>query len=180
MLMTLILVIHVIVCVTLVLMILLQSGKGADIGAVFGGGSSTTVFGAAGAATFLSKVTIVAAITFMCTSIILTYFSGKSAKVQESLITQEQPVAPGAQPAAPVEGAETAVPPVTEDAATDAETVPATEKTPPSGEPATSGEAPTGAAPAPAPAGVPDAKAGESPASTPPAETGGTSTPAEQ
>ena len=59
---TLVLIIHVIVCIALILIILLQSGKGADIGAVFGGGSSQTVFGSTGASTFLSKVTIGAAV----------------------------------------------------------------------------------------------------------------------
>ncbi len=102
---TLIVIIHVVVCVTMILMILLQSGKGADIGAVFGGGSSQTVFGAAGAATFLSKLTIAAAITFMITSIILSYFSGKQRNVTESLMSGETategPVVPG--PAVPPE-----------------------------------------------------------------------------
>ena len=61
---TLVLIIHVIVCIALILIILLQTGKGADIGAVFGGGSSQTVFGSTGASTFLSKVTIGAAVVF--------------------------------------------------------------------------------------------------------------------
>ncbi len=74
---TIILAIHILVCVALIMVILLQSGKGADIGAVFGGGSSNTVFGSTGATPFLSKVTIAAAVLFMVTSIILTYFSGK-------------------------------------------------------------------------------------------------------
>ena len=62
-----VLVVHIIVCVTLVLTILLQTGKGADIGAVFGGGGSHTLFGSTGATTFLSKLTIGAAVTFMVT-----------------------------------------------------------------------------------------------------------------
>jgi preprotein translocase subunit SecG len=107
---TLVLIIHVIVCIALILIILLQSGKGADIGAVFGGGSSQTVFGSTGASTFLSKVTIGAAVVFMVTSIILTYFSGRGGMVTESSIVTEQPAtqtpattpAPGASP--PVEG----------------------------------------------------------------------------
>ena len=76
---TVILAIHILVCVALIMVILLQSGKGADIGAVFGGGSSNTVFGSTGATPFLSKFTIAAAVIFMVTSIILTYFSGKGA-----------------------------------------------------------------------------------------------------
>lgn len=79
-------IVHIVVCVALILIILLQSGKGADIGAVFGGGSSQTVFGSGGASTFLSKVTIGAAVTFMVTSIILTYFSGRITTQVESSV----------------------------------------------------------------------------------------------
>ena len=84
---TFIIAIHLIVCVTLILIILLQSGKGADIGAVLGGGSSQTVFGSTGAATFLSKITIVAAVTFMVTSILLTYYSGRAVTVERSIMS---------------------------------------------------------------------------------------------
>jgi len=90
---TLILIVHVIVCIALILIILLQSGKGADIGAVFGGGSSQTVFGSTGAGTFLSKVTIAAAVIFMLTSIILTYFSGKGLVKERSIVTEPPPAA---------------------------------------------------------------------------------------
>ena len=83
----LILVIHIVVCIALILIILLQSGKGADIGAVFGGGSSQTVFGSTGAATFLSKVTIIAAVIFMMTSIVLTYFSGRGMILEKSVVS---------------------------------------------------------------------------------------------
>lgn len=100
MLTTLVLVIHLLVCIALILIILLQTGKGADIGAVFGGGSSQTVFGSGGATTFLSKVTIVAAVLFMCTSIVLTYFSDKGAAIVERSIVTESSV-----PGAPAESA---------------------------------------------------------------------------
>jgi preprotein translocase subunit SecG len=89
---TLVLVLHVVVSIALILIILLQSGKGADIGAVFGGGSNQTVFGSTGAATFLSKVTIAAAVIFMVTSIILTYFAGKGVGVKERSVMTEQSV----------------------------------------------------------------------------------------
>lgn len=92
---------HILVCVILVLMILLQSGKGADIGAVFGGGSSQTVFGSAGAGGFLSKVTIGAAVTFMLTSIVLSYYSGRAVPVEQSVVAGQS--SPGA-PAAPGPG----------------------------------------------------------------------------
>ena len=72
----LLIVIHVIVCVALIMIVLLQTGKGADMGAAFGGGSSQTLFGSSGASTFLSKATTVAAIVFMLTSLVLAYMSG--------------------------------------------------------------------------------------------------------
>lgn len=73
---TLIVVLHVIVSIALILVILLQTGKGSDIGAVFGGGSSQTLFGSTGPTSFLSKLTAGAAIIFMITSLFLAYFSG--------------------------------------------------------------------------------------------------------
>jgi preprotein translocase subunit SecG len=73
---TLIVILHVIVSVALILVILLQTGKGSDIGAVFGGGSSQTLFGSTGPTSFLSKLTAGAAIVFMLTSLFLAYFSG--------------------------------------------------------------------------------------------------------
>ena len=68
-------VLHVIVCLILVIVVLLQRGKGADIGAVFGGGGSTTVFGSRGAGNFLTKLTTGAAVIFMLTSLSLAYFN---------------------------------------------------------------------------------------------------------
>jgi preprotein translocase subunit SecG len=69
-------IIHVLVCVFLILIVLLQTSKGADIGAAFGGGSSQTLFGSAGPGGFLTKITTAVAIIFMITSIGLAYFSG--------------------------------------------------------------------------------------------------------
>jgi preprotein translocase subunit SecG len=71
----LLIVIHVIVCVVLIMVVLLQTGKGADMGAAFGGGSSQSLFGSTGASTFLSKATTVSAIIFMITSLSLAYVS---------------------------------------------------------------------------------------------------------
>jgi len=73
---TLILILHIVVSLTMILVILLQTGKGADIGAVFGGGGSQTLFGSSGPTSFLGKMTAAAAIIFMCTSLFLAYFSG--------------------------------------------------------------------------------------------------------
>jgi len=64
--------IHVIACIILVLVVLLQAGKGADMGAVFGGASST-IFGSSGAGNFLTRLTTGAAIVFMTTSLALTW-----------------------------------------------------------------------------------------------------------
>ena len=72
----LLIVIHVIVCIALIMIVLLQTGKGTDMGAAFGGGSSQTLFGSTGASTFLSKATTAAAIIFMLTSLALAYMSG--------------------------------------------------------------------------------------------------------
>ena len=75
---TLAVVIHVLVCFLMIASILLQSGQGAEIGAAFGG-SSQTVFGSRGPGTFLSKVTIAAAIIFMATSLGLAILSKERA-----------------------------------------------------------------------------------------------------
>ena len=74
---TFITVVHIVVCVFLIIVVLLQHGKGADMGATFGGGSQT-VFGPRGAATILSKVTAAAAILFMTTSISLAWLSART------------------------------------------------------------------------------------------------------
>ncbi len=67
-------IVHVLVGIALIGIVLLQTGKGADMGAAFGG-SSQTLFGSAGPGTFLGKLTTVAAIIFMCTSLSLAYLS---------------------------------------------------------------------------------------------------------
>ena len=67
-------ILHLIVCFLMIAAILLQAGKGAEIGAAFGG-SSQTVFGSRGPGTFLSKVTVGAAIIFMLTSLTLALLS---------------------------------------------------------------------------------------------------------
>jgi preprotein translocase subunit SecG len=81
-----IIVIHVVVCIALIMIVLLQTGKGADMGAAFGGGSSQTLFGSTGASTFLSKATTVAAIVFMITSLSLAYIYGN--KTGDSIVME--------------------------------------------------------------------------------------------
>jgi preprotein translocase subunit SecG len=71
-------VLHVMVCLVLVIVVLLQHGKGADIGAVFGGGASSTVFGSRGAGNFLTKLTTASALIFMVTSMSLAYLANTS------------------------------------------------------------------------------------------------------
>src|SRR5579863_4269389 len=70
--------VHVLVCVTLVILILLQQGKGAEVGAVFGG-SSNTVFGASGAGNVLTRTTSALAVVFFATSLYLAYASSQRA-----------------------------------------------------------------------------------------------------
>ena len=66
-------VLHVIVCIFLIAVVLLQRGKGAEMGAVFGGGASSTVFGSRGAGNFLTLLTKICATVFMLTSLSLSY-----------------------------------------------------------------------------------------------------------
>lgn len=74
---------HIFACIFLITVVLLQTGKGADMGAVFGGGSSETVFGSSGAGNFLTKLTTGIAILFMLTSLIMTY--GLARQTSQSL-----------------------------------------------------------------------------------------------
>ena len=71
----LVLVIHVIAAVSIIGLVLLQHGKGADVGAAFGSGSAGSVFGAAGSANFLSRATSILAVVFFVSSLSLTYLS---------------------------------------------------------------------------------------------------------
>jgi preprotein translocase subunit SecG len=84
---TLLVIIHVIVCLALIMIVLLQTGKGADMGAAFGGGGSQTLFGASGASTFLTKATTAAAVIFMLTSLILAYKAGN--RTSGSILTDQ-------------------------------------------------------------------------------------------
>src|SRR5512141_3204619 len=77
---TLILIVHIIVCFFLIFIVLIQSGKGAEMGAAFGG-SSQTLFGARGAATFFSKLTTVSAVVFMLSSFALAVLTTRGGSV---------------------------------------------------------------------------------------------------
>jgi preprotein translocase subunit SecG len=112
---TIVVIIHVLVCLALISIVLLQHGKGAGIGAAFGG-SSQTVFGSTGAAPFLAKLTAVAAILFMLTSLSLT-FLGRQQEVsvmqgvRGKPATEQKAPAPTA-PAKPAEKPAAPTPPV--------------------------------------------------------------------
>lgn len=72
---TLLTVIHVSVSLFLIVIVLLQHGKGADMGASFGGGGSQTLFGTEGPLPLMNKITTISAVVFMCTSVALAYVS---------------------------------------------------------------------------------------------------------
>ena len=93
---------HIVVCIALIMIVLLQTGKGADMGAAFGGGSSQTLFGSTGASTFLGKMTTAVAVIFMLTSLGLAYMS--SNKMDESIMTDKTaPIEQQAAPSVPVD-----------------------------------------------------------------------------
>jgi preprotein translocase subunit SecG len=96
-------VVHVLVCVFLVVVVLLQHGKSADIAAAFGGMGSQTAFGPRGTATLLSKATTVAAVVFLLTSISLTVLYTKQRPGTGSVLEGEKPAATETQPAQPTE-----------------------------------------------------------------------------
>ena len=88
-----VLTIHIIIAFLLIALVLMQHGKGADAGANFGGGgsSSQSVLGSGGTATFLSRVTAVVATAFFITSLVLAYIANDQAKGYQS-VTQQAPV----------------------------------------------------------------------------------------
>lgn len=160
MLYTSLIVFHVIACVFLIAVVLLQTGKGADMGAVFGG-SSETVFGSSGAGNFLTKLTTGVAALFMLTSLVLTY--GSALRTTQSLFddtpgdtsTQEGEAtqATEATDAPPVTDTEegpasepqASAPPLTESSPAEASPLDSEPQTPGTGEP--QAEAPTAEAP---------------------------------
>ena len=87
---TFITVIHVIVCIFLILVVLLQAGKGGGVGVAFGSATSSAVFGGRGAGSFLERLTAGTAIVFMLTSMSLAYFASQSDSVRLQKKSQEQ------------------------------------------------------------------------------------------
>jgi preprotein translocase subunit SecG len=82
---TLIVIVHVILCIALIIIVLLQAGKGAEIGAAFGG-ASQTIFGSSGSGGFMSKLTTGCAIIFMITCLSLSYIASR--KGASSVVTE--------------------------------------------------------------------------------------------
>ena len=100
---TLMIILHVVVSLALILIVLLQTGKGAEMGAGFGGGSNQTIFGSRGAATFLSKITTGAAVMFMLTSLSLAIMTKdrSSSVISDTAPRAAAPATPAAAPATP-------------------------------------------------------------------------------
>jgi preprotein translocase subunit SecG len=150
-------IIHVVSCFFLIVVVLLQTGKGADMGAVFGGGSQT-LFGSGGAGNFLTRLTTATAVVFMLTSLILTYGqtpSSRSRLLQRLPPPSSEPAIPEAPPAPGAPAADAGAPaeaPLAAAPETGGQTEPAA---PPAGQtPPAGGEAPAAKTdPAPAPAG---------------------------
>ena len=105
---TLLLILHIFVCLALVGIVLIQGGKGAEVGATFGAGASQTIFGASGSQTFLGKLTTGAAVIFMLTSLALAIFWSRSGG--DSVMPEQ--VAPVTPPAQSLPAAPPAMPPV--------------------------------------------------------------------
>ena len=83
---TTILAVHTLIALGIIVLVLLQRGKGAEAGAAFGAGASGTVFGARGSTSFFSRTTAILATAFFATSLALAYMSSESAGTPESLI----------------------------------------------------------------------------------------------
>ena len=96
-----IIIVHVLVALGIIGLVLLQHGKGADMGSGFGGGASSSLFGATGSANFLSRATAALATLFFLLSLTLAYLASnrthESGSVVDRLPAQQQPAAPAAK-----------------------------------------------------------------------------------
>ena len=91
-------VVHILAAVAVIGLVLLQHGKGADMGAAFGSGASGSLFGATGSANFLSRATAVVATVFFVTSLGLTYFASGKGKTEVAPVAPQQTLPMPAQP----------------------------------------------------------------------------------
>lgn len=130
---------HILVCLFLILVILAQQGKGQDLASAFGGGGSQTAFGARGTATLLSKITAGAAITFMVTSLTLSYL--RPAVSQKTVVPESAPAVTPETPPPSGEAPPSEEPGAGESTAPPAETPDAGEK-PPSEKPPSESQQP--------------------------------------
>lgn len=110
--MILLTIIHVLVCVFLVIVVLLQSGKAADLAGAFGGMGSQTAFGPRGAATVLSKATTIAAGLFMVTSLSLAIMATNKAGTGSSVLERNKPATKATTPGTTPAASQPAAPPV--------------------------------------------------------------------
>ena len=94
----LILILHVTACVSLIMIVLLQAGKGGGIAGLFGGGGSDQLFSAPSGLAFIKKVTVAMAVVFMVTSLFLTIMSSRR---ELTTVTRNIPIAPVVPPTAP-------------------------------------------------------------------------------
>ena len=101
-----VLTVHVLVGLSVIVLVLLQHGKGADMGAAFGSGASGSLFGASGSANFLSRTTGALATVFFCTSLGLSYIASERDKVPASVMDVTPAVPTETVPAAPAVPAE--------------------------------------------------------------------------
>ena len=103
---------HIVICLFLIVVVLLQSGKAADLAGAFGGMGSQTVFGPRGSATVLSKATTIAAILFMVTSLTLSIMATRNGKsAAPSLLDKAKPATSVPAPAQPSQSAPITVTP---------------------------------------------------------------------
>lgn len=100
---TLIVIAHVMVAVALIALVLVQHGKGADMGAAFGSGASATVFGSRGSGSFLTRTTAILAAVFFLTSLGLAYMSTQAVHKESVVDSVVQPLTAGQKPSGPTD-----------------------------------------------------------------------------
>lgn len=93
-----VLVVHILAALGIIGLVLIQHGKGADMGAAFGGGASGSLFGATGSANFLSRTTAILAIVFFSTSLALAYLASAKPKSSGSVMQEAVQSAPASAP----------------------------------------------------------------------------------
>ncbi|MFP4278386.1 MAG: preprotein translocase subunit SecG [Halochromatium sp.] len=104
-------VLHLVLAIGIITLVLLQHGKGADAGAAFGSGASSTVFGAQGSGSFLSRSTAILAILFFLTSIVLAYFAARVGEPEGLMDDLDRPIPVAPEQEGPRDG-----PPIPESA----------------------------------------------------------------